>query len=229
MISLFPKTHWAILKELSKKNTTPTELSKALKISLPAVHKVIHELLNEKFIKESAVKAGKTRPYKMYSLNEFVFFTKVLRNNVMQTFLPVDENLKIHLNIGGIKQKEFHYFIEQFWWQIINANFIHDVESFAIFGSVAAGTATEGSDIDVLTIGKESKKLKKIIKEQAIENVYTKKTRILMPQFFSKEEFIDAYKKGSKFIKEMLLNMIVIYDKNCFLTNLKDELEKGTK
>jgi hypothetical protein len=49
-----------------------------------------------------------------------------------------------------------------------------------------------------------------------------------MLQIFEKDEFLESCKKGSKFVKEILSNMIIVYDKRNFLTNLKNEFAKRT-
>lgn len=225
------KTKWKIIEIISRENKTQTELATELKVSLAAINKEIKDLLSENLIKEVEKKQGKTRPYRCYGLNEFFYFVKATKEETNAKLLTINNYLRLHLNIWRIPQEEFHYFIENFFLlNILNdKDVFENIESFAVFGSVAKGTATEGSDIDVLIIRKTKGELKDL-KETGllVEDNFNKKTKIIMPQIFEINEFLDSYKKESKFIKEILSNMIIIYDKNNFLTNMKDEFTKRT-
>jgi predicted nucleotidyltransferase/biotin operon repressor len=227
------KTKWKIIDLLSREIKTQAELARELKISLAAISKEIKELLALGLIREVEKRQAKTKPYKCYRLNEFLYFVGATKEEGIDSkFLAIDDYLRVHLNIWKIPQKEFHYFIENFFFTNIcnNKEIFANIESFAVFGSVAKGTATEGSDIDVLIITNDAKQMLNRLGGESflVENNFEKKTKIIMLQIFEKDEFLESYKKGSKFVKEILSNMIIVYDKRNFLTNLKNEFAKRT-
>lgn len=209
MISL-NATKWRIIEELSKGNKTPTELAKKLKISLPSIHAQLTGLEKEKIIKKVGKIKGKTRPYAEYSIEEgFVYFIKALPSETEQKFLAVDENLRLHLRIWSVPQKEYHYYIERFWWQI--QDYLKDIDAIVVYGSVATGDAREGSDIDILMLVK--KNIKKYEKMFSAKMIGTRgKRKMVMCQIFGTDDFENSFKKGSDFAQEVVKNNIVIYD-----------------
>ena len=213
------KTKWRIIEELSKGNKTPTELAKKLRITLPSIHAQLKMLEQEKLVKKIGEIKGKTRPYAEYSIGDgFIYFIKVLPNETEQRFLAIDQNLKLHLRIWSIPQKEYHYYIESFWWQI--QDYLGDIDAIVVYGSVASGKAREGSDIDVLVlVQKDVKKYKEMF--NAIMVGPKGKEEIIMAQVFRTADFENSLKKGSKFAEEVIKNHKVIYDPGKKLEKMK--------
>ena len=215
------KTKWMIINELSKQERTPTELAKKLKITLPSVHLQLKDLQREGLVKKIENIKGKTRPYSGYSLgNGFIYFIKALPSEIDQRFLEVDQNLLLHLRIWSIPQKENHYYLENFWWQL--QDYLDDFDAVVVYGSVAKGEAREGSDIDILLL------VKKDVKKY--ENMYNAKMigirgkrKMIMCQVFRTEDFENSLKKGSDFAREIMKNSIVIYDPYYKFIKLKNE------
>lgn len=213
------KTKWKIIEELSKANKTPTELMKKLKITLPSIHAQLKALEQEKLIKKIGEIKGKTRPYAEYSIGDgFIYFIKALPGETDQRFLEIDENLKLHLRIWSIHQKEYHYYIERFWWQI--QEHLENIDAIVVYGSVASGQAREGSDVDVLLLVKKDVK-KYEEKFNAIMVGPKGKGKIIMAQVFRTDDFKNSLKKGSDFAAEVIKNNIVIYDPDKNFTKLK--------
>lgn len=211
---------WEIIKILSKGDRAPTELAKMLRISNPTIHKHLKYLEDEKLIKKEGEKRGKTKPYIQYSLGEgFIYFVEALPREVRKEFLVIDENLKIHLRIWSIPQKEFHYFVEKFWWEIQDD--LNDIQAVAIFGSVAKGDAKANSDIDVLILAKRVKKIEKKYGAKMIAKPNAEKGKMVMAQVFTSEDFVRSLKSGSVFVKEAIKEMVIIYDPNKILDGLR--------
>ncbi len=210
---------WRIIELLAEGKKTPTELAALLKISLPSLHKHLTHLEKEKMIIKTEGKKGKTRPYTEYSLGQgFVYFIKALPGEAEQKFLTVDENLKLHLRIWSIPQKEYHYYIEMFWWEL--QDHLDDIISVGVYGSVARGDAKKDSDIDILLlVKKDVKKYEKIFGTKLIG--LKGKGEIVMTQVFEVKDFENSLKKGSKFAQEALKDIKVIYDKEDAIERLK--------
>ncbi|MFH1066242.1 MAG: nucleotidyltransferase domain-containing protein [Nanoarchaeota archaeon] len=201
---------WEIIKILAEGDKSPTEIAKIMKISLPGLHKHLMDLERTGLIKKADATKGKTRPYTTYTIGHgFVYFAKAMKGNAEQGFIEADENVKAHLGIWAISQKEYHYYIESLWWQL--QEFIGDIDAIAIFGSVAKGNAGEGSDIDVLLlVKKDVKKFEKLFGTIAVGK--KGKKIIIMAQVFETNDFKNSLKKGSKFAEEVIKNHKAIYD-----------------
>jgi len=220
------KTKCRIIEELSKGNKTPTQLAKKLKITLPSIHAQLKALEQEKLVKKVGEIKGKTRPYAEYSIeNGFIYFMKALPNETEQRFLQIDENLKLHLRIWSLPQKEYHYYIESFWWQI--QDYLEDIDAIVIYGSVATGKAREGSDIDVLMLVKKDVK-KYEEKFNAIMVGPKIRGKVIMAQVFKTDDFENSLKKGSKFAEEVIRNHRIIYDPNKRLERIKNGFNRKT-
>lgn len=214
------KTKWNIIKELSQGDKTPTELSKRLKLSLPSIHEQLKALEQKNLIEKKGQVKGKTRPYAEYSIgNGFIYFMKVLPKETEQRFLPIDENLKLHLRIWSIPQKRYHYYLENFWWRI--QDYLEDIETIVIYGSVAKGEAREDSDIDILILVKKDVK-KYEEKFNAFAVGPRGKKEIIMTQIFQISDFENSLRRGSKFSNEVMKNHKIIYDPNKIFEKLKD-------
>lgn len=224
------KTKWSIVKELSKGNKTPTELAKKLKMTLPSIHAQLKGLEQERLIKKVGEVKGKTRPYAEYSIGEgFVYFIKALPNETEQKFLEVDDDLKIHLNVWSIPQREYHIYVERFlfvllggeMWHSLENKYWENVDAIVVYGSVASGKAEEGSDIDILLLVK--KNVEKYEKEFGAVRIEVKgKGKTIMTQVFRTDDFENSLKKGSDFAIEVIKNNVVIYDPDKKFTKLKN-------
>lgn len=209
---------WEIIKILTAGNKTPTDIAKIMKISLPGLHKHLMDLERAGMIQKADATKGKTRPYTTYTIGKgFVYFTKAIGGIAEQGLIEADENVKAQLGIWAIPQKEYHYYIESFWWQA--QEFIEDIDAIAVFGSVAKGNARENSDIDVLLlVKKDVKKFEKMFGAIAVGK--KGKKAMVMAQVFEINDFNNSLRKGSKFAKEVISNHKTIYDPNEILSGL---------
>lgn len=211
---------WKIIESLSKRERTSSELAKRFKTSLSNISQQLSELESLGIVKKTGVKKGKRRPFLRYSLDKgFIFLIEAIPKEARKIFLEADENIKIHLRIWSIPQKDFHYFVESLWWGL--QDYLDDIVSFAIFGSVAKGNARDDSDIDVLLIAE--KNAKELEKKFSAKIVGRKgKGKMTMSQVFLPKEFEEALKE-SKFAKQIVSSMIIICDRNGFLYNLREK------
>ena len=176
------------------------------------------ELERAGMIKKGNSTKGKTRPYTTYTIGTgFLYFAKAMKGNAEQGFIEADENVKAQLSIWAIPQKEYHYYLESFWWQM--QEFIEDIDVIAIFGSVAKGNAREGSDIDILLLVK--KEVKKFENRFGTIAVGKKgKKAMVMAQVFETNDFKNSLEEGSKFAEEVIKSHKGIYDPNEILPGL---------
>lgn len=209
---------WEIIRILAQGNKTPTEIAKIMNISLPGLHSHLVELERAGMIKKADATKGKTRPYTTYTIGQgFVYFAKAMKGSAEQGFIEADENVRAQISIWAIPQKEYHYYIESFWWQL--QEYLEDIDAMAVFGSVAKGNARENSDIDVLLlVKKDVKKFEKMFGAIAVGKKGEK--AIVMAQVFETNDFKNSLKKGSKFADEVIKSRKTIYDPNELLSGL---------
>lgn len=209
------KNRLEILKFISDKERTPTEISKKFNMSLPGVHSNLNFLENRGFIEKSGEKKGKTRPYNLYTIKKDIFsYLKISKKDVSKETLEIDEDFDSILQIYKISSRDFRKSLLKFWYDI--QRFRKEIQSIAVYGSVAKGNQKQDSDIDILIISKNPDKLEKEYSAKMFEN------KMIMAKAFSKKDFLDSKNKGSLFIKEILENMFIIYDPENILSSLKN-------
>jgi len=204
---------WRVIQALAKRDSTPSELAKKFETSIANITQQLSKLESEGLVKRAGVKRqGVGRPFTRYSLDRgFVLLIGAIPGKAEKVLLEADENIRLHLNIWSIPQKEYHYYIEKFWWEI--QDYLDSIEALAVFGSVAKGDARTGSDIDVLIIARkhtrrlEGKFSSKIVGPEG-------RGKMIMAQVFSTQEFSNMLKSGSRFIREAVSSMKVVYDPN---------------
>lgn len=222
-------TQWNIITELSSKEKTPSELAIKLNLSLPSIHTQLKQLEREQLIYREEKKSGKTRPFTVYSLREgFLSITEAIPGEICKIRLNADEEIKLHLRIWSIPQKKYHHFIESYWWKL--EKYAEDIEAMGIYGSVARGNAREDSDIDVLLLIKDRRKIKKYTGKIGVKDVGAAgSSELVVAQIFDYEGFAKSLKNGSKFASEVAKDLIIVYDPCQKLKRLIDEHKSRPK
>ena len=156
----------------------------------------INKLIKEKYVISKRV--GKTKIIKLNLLNESVLLLKFSFDNKRLQKLPKDVIASIKLLRGKVKDNIF---------------------LMVVFGSYIAGTATEKSDIDLLIVTKNAKKVNE--EKKAIEELFGKRINL---HIFNKNEIS---KKEDYFTRNILLKGIVVYGYDLAVHLLKDS-RKGS-
>lgn len=100
------------------------------------------------------------------------------------------------------------------------------VEAIISYGSVARGTASEDSDIDVLVIGKEGdwKKVSDIAYDIDLKRGFR---TLITVVFYTREEMEERVRAGSPFAYDVLREGVVVYDSGTTKGLRKKVLEAG--
>ncbi len=222
-------TQWAIITELSVRERTPSELATSLKLSLPSIHAQLKPLEREQLIYKEEKKSGKTRPFTVYSLRGgFLSITEAIPGEARQIRLNANEEIKLHLRIWSIPQQNYHHFIESYWWKL--EKYMIDIEAMGIYGSVARGNAKEGSDIDVLLLINNKRKIKEYLEKIGVKDVGAAgSSELVVTQVFDFEGFAKSLQSGSKFVSEAVKDLVIIYDQHQRLKRILDEHKSKAK
>ncbi len=216
-MEILKKTNWKLIKKLSEKEQTPTELAKNLNMSIANVDHYLSILERNKIVKKiSKVKTNKKgRPFNLYGLDKgFIYVIEAIPKESKKIFLEATEDIKLQFRIWQLPHKEVYYHITKFWWQI--QKYIEKIQAIAIFGSVTKESFLKSSDIDVLVISNKEIQLSKVITKPE------DKSRMFNVQVFNQEEFKDLLNKKSKFASEIIKTMCILYDPKNLLYNLKN-------
>jgi len=218
-LPIISKTRLELLRLLAQKPRTPSELSRLLEKSLPTITRHLAYLENFRLVKRVGEERGRTRPYVKYALRETAILLKAIEGDVGVLRLPLSDEVKAQLRIWSIPQQIFHYYVERFLWQI--QDLLLGITAIAVYGSVAKGDAREDSDIDMLILATSD--VAKIQKrcEAIVVKKLGEEAKMVMAQVFSPNEFEQALSSGSEFAKEVIKNMLPIYDPDRILARLK--------
>jgi DNA-binding transcriptional ArsR family regulator len=213
------ETRVAIVKVLAEGSSTPTDIAERIGKSLPVVTRHLSQLQRAGLVERVGERKGKTRPSVEYALRESILLFKALRGGIDFIRLQATELVKTQVRIWSIPQREFHYYVQRFFWEIQEA--IPSIESIAVYGSVAKGDAREDSDVDILIIARSDvRELERRYGARVIEKPGSE-AKMFMTQVFEPAEFRKSLKSGSDFARRVMEAMVIIYDPNRFLGDLE--------
>ncbi len=216
---MLSETEWSVIGLLAKKASSPTEIAQALRTSIQNANIILKRLEQKKRVVKT-LKSGKTRPFTQYSIGKgFIYFAQALPGRAERKFVEINDSLKLHLAIWSIPQNEFHYYIEDYWWEI--KKYWDKIKCIVVFGSVARGEARKDSDIDIviLTQHKEKHMEKKL---SAFMAGTKENNKIVTGQVFTIAEFESKLNYGDKLVREILKEGKVIYDPQDIFLTLKN-------
>lgn len=162
-----------ILFKFKSKTFTGRELAASAGLTHTGVRRALHELLASNLIKLEY--HGRSN---LITLN-----TDSTPYNVLETLFSVEANT-------------FYRFIQDLKREVSNG-----IASCAVFGSIARGTETPDSDVDVLFITDNKEAVNNFVKDK--QQFFVKKYgNVITPYIMSKNEF--SRKKNTPFVKGVL-------------------------
>lgn len=205
-----------VLRKLTERDWTPTDLARELDKSRSSVYNHLDELHEQGVLTKRKVEA-KTRPKTQYSIgNGFIRYIAVLPGQFNERALGINRHKEAIVRIWNIPQEEFHSYVEDFWWTIkhtADVDFEENVAAIAIYGSVARGDADEGSDIDVLLIA-EDEAAEHALKETfgSIRLTTEEGSKIGIAEVYTEKGYRNSMAHGSSFLENIRDELHVLYD-----------------
>lgn len=93
----------------------------------------------------------------------------------------------------------------------------NQIDTIALYGSVARGEANQGSDVDILVISPTPKIIKEGISSIRSELIYEGGFSFFISlTYLSREELHELVQKGSSFISNILAEGVILYDNGTF-------------
>ncbi len=220
-MELLNKYEKQIIELLIKNDKTLPEISAEIGISKPATSKYLKKLEEQNIINGVYERNSIGRTIK-YSLQQFhiVFSIDPINKSIIcfKANEPIDAN---HIYLGYIQQKEFREEVKNYLKEINNVDF--EKYMIILYGSVAQGTGTRKSDIDLLFLKEIWSKKEKDEILNLIANASNKCDHQAKPLFKSIKEFEDMDKSLKREIKE---NGVVLYEKGKQWCRIKQQLKR---
>jgi len=154
---------------------TASEISRKTKISRRTVSRILNELVKLNLVRYMI--EGKNKKYYLDLDDQRV---KLLIN-----FVENYKSLKF-----SIEEKKAYLILEE----------MMKIKPLVLFGSYAKGNATTNSDVDILVVGKESKK---------IRNIARKQNKQVNLHFSTLKEFKRLLKEKNTLAKEIIKNHVI--------------------
>ncbi len=118
--TLFTGQRWNILKSLSEKKYSPTELAARLDTTINNISQQLRLLELAGLVrKEKIPNRDKGQPRVLYSLSDdYVYLVSVMDGSAKKRLLKLTDYHKILLRIWLIEDLELHYYLSKFYYEI---------------------------------------------------------------------------------------------------------------
>lgn len=211
-----------ILRQLVRRDWTPTDLAAELGKSTAAVYNHLDDLAERGLLTRTQVPA-KTRPKTEYSIEDgFVHWLVALPGMYQERGLRLDAHKAALIRIWAVPQAMFHPYLEVFWWDLrrdAELSLADDVVAIAVYGSVARGDADQDSDIDVLAVVDDDADVEAIRASLGVVRVEIPAgSKLAMTMLYTTEEYRSSLAQGSRFLDAIRDELHVLHDPQRFLS-----------
>lgn len=217
-------TRREIVEILLKGDASATEIAEELDLSLPTIHRHLTSLREEGYVRESGKRSGKTRPYKLYSVEKSAYLFSILGSEIVERSLELTEAHETLFSILQVPQTEFHPVLISHLFSLPADWEGRRIHSIAVYGSVARGDATEESDIDLLFVTEEAEQDDVSSDSLIVDNVVEEfdNRRIVSNKVLTMDEIREGIELDSQFLRTVVEEMIILYDPGDFLKDIRD-------
>jgi predicted nucleotidyltransferase len=210
-----------IIELLLQGNKTLSDVATELGISKPGASKYLKKLEELNMIRGEYERNYDGRTIR-YQLQPFHIVISIDPDTKTAISFTADDVLDgDFFLLGNVPQKEFRREVKEYLKQITEVDFIQYL--IILYGSVAMGSASRKSDIDILIIKDKWTKNEKDEILQQIAKATTRSNHQAKPLFLSFDEFKTMDKTLKKEIKD---NGIIIYEKGKRWNEIKQELKR---
>lgn len=212
-----------VLERLARQDWSPTDLATVLDKSPETVYNHLNDLWERGALSKQQV-PGKTRPKTEYSIGDgFVQYVAALPGQFEERVFELDDRKGPVIRIWNVPQPEFHPYLEDVWWGLRLDDGIDletDVTAMGVYGSVARGTAEEGSDVDLLVVA-EDEGAESILTERLGSRIVETEAgrKLVAAQVYTEQDYRDSSVQGSDFLGSIQNELHAIYDPKRLFTN----------
>lgn len=220
---LLTDARWNLIKELSEKDQTPTDLAKKTSTSIANISQQLRLLEAYGFVKKDRQKNSKEpgKPKTIFSLNkELVQITTITDNFSERKNLELDYIQKAILNLWILEKKENQYFLEKFIY--CNQDLIKKIDAIGI-------VKTEADKIELLILTEALSEIREKYSNQTIDNIAGEKKKIIC-WTHNLEEIKQGLRSNNEHFINITAKLKPFLDKNGYLKEvfkLKKEMKDG--
>jgi predicted nucleotidyltransferase/DNA-binding transcriptional ArsR family regulator len=186
-------------------------------LSVQAVYAHLSALEEDRYVTQTGRRDGTTRPEKLYTVNESAYVFAAFDGTLSERQFELAQTHKTVLSVLSVPQPEFHAPLLSYLFSS-SPNWPQP-RLIVVYGSVARGTAEEGSDIDLLHVVPGSRDLWSRERYDALGEDVVIETglesgpkRILSREWFTEDEFEQGLDAGSPFLRNVLDEAIALFD-----------------
>ena len=227
-------TRREIVRILTKEKASATVLADELDLSLQTVHHHLRSLEADGYVQEAGTEEGKTRPHQLFSATATASLFSVYGGKVVERDIELTDAHELLFSVFEVPQSQFHFPLLSYLLSVSDT--ASGIVAIGVYGSVARGDATEESDIDVLFITEtEDYSLPpgSMLVPESYDVTDTadsseKRSRVVSLESFTREQLREGKELDSSFLRNAVIESIVLYDPHDVLEAAKSEyVEEG--
>jgi DNA-binding transcriptional ArsR family regulator len=217
-------TEREVLELLLERPCSPTEVADELGVSVQTASRNLKRLVEREFAERT--RDGGGRGYKRYRAREFAQVFAGYDGELLERVLPLSDEKRTVLSVWKIPQPKFQPILLSYLYTTPETEFGGEIDVIIVYGSVARGEAKSDSDIDLLVVRDDS----------AVDDVRNttvnwqpgriesrESGRVISEIQYPTSEFHDALDAGSRFLRNVLDEGIVLYDPKGVIRDAKRE------
>lgn len=214
-------TRREVVEILLEGDASATDIAEKLDLSVQTVHRHLTSLQEDGYVSQSGKRSGKTRPYKLYTVEESSSLFAIYDGKIVERSFEVTEAHKTIFSILQVPQSEFHSVLLSHLFALSTDWEQYGIRSIAVYGSVARGDATEESDIDLFLVTDEDEPpAESVIVDNVIGEFENR--RIVSKKVATPDEVKEGLELDSQFLRNVFEEMIILYDPHDFLKEQKN-------
>ena len=206
-----------------------SELAEQADLSVQAVYAHLKALEEDGYVMQTGTREGRTRPEKLYRAPESAYVFAAFDGELSERHVELSATHRTMFSILRVPQSEFHAPLLSYLFSA--ASEWPPTKLVAVYGSVARGSAEEGSDIDLLHVVPDSVALEAELSERydALTNdsivdpsLEYGPQRIVSREWFTEAEFDAGLNAGGHFSGNVLREAIALYNPDNLLQKYRE-------
>lgn len=241
---MFTGTKRDVVEILADGEAAPTDIADELDVSVQTVHRHLQSLREDGYVRKSGKRAGTTRPYTLYAIEETGHLFSVRDGKVAERTLDLGDVQKLLFSILEVPQETFH--LPLLSYLVDPPGTMDGIEAVAVYGPVARGDATEDNDVDLLFVTEDDDATlpdapavvpasfdaeargPEGFEDDACDSDELDGECVVTIESVTRPELREAVERDDELLWDAVRESITLYDPDGVLRDAKSECESGT-